>query len=152
MLKQHPIVDMTLAAWHEMINANLTSAFLCSRAMMRGATATQSKKAIVNISSLSGIAGVEKFTDMSAYIASKHAVVGLTESLAVEGASNNVAANCVAPGAINTRMFQENFPDYDVTTTPADIANQVLPFCNINNPALPTGEVLPIYCNNEAMS
>ena len=63
---------------------------------------------IVNVSSLAGIRGVEKFSGMAAYIASKHAVVGLTEAMAVEGKSHKIRVNCVAPGSVATKMFRDN--------------------------------------------
>src|SRR5437870_818816 len=60
--------------------------------------------AIVNNSSVGGLIG---FAAIPIYIASKHAVNGLTKSVALEYAKQNVRVNAVAPGAIETRMFRE---------------------------------------------
>jgi NAD(P)-dependent dehydrogenase (short-subunit alcohol dehydrogenase family) len=59
--------------------------------------------AIVNVASVSGIAG---YPGVAAYIASKHAVVGLTRVGALEGASHGIRVNAVCPGPIEGRMMQ----------------------------------------------
>ncbi len=148
MLKLTDFIDYDLALWNAMVSANLTSAFLCSHAAFKLMSRDSvSKKSIVNIGSLSGIRGVEKFAGMSAYIACKHALVGLTESLAVEGKPNGIHVNCVAPGSIKTDMFQSNFPDFEPGSTPDDIAKNVLLFCDVNNTALTSGSIFEIFCN-----
>src|SRR5438445_13189353 len=65
--------------------------------------------AIVNNASIAGLVG---FPEAPIYTASKHAVVGLTKSVALEYAKHNVRVNAVAPAAIETRMFR------DFATTP----------------------------------
>lgn len=95
------VVDMTAAEWDETLRAGLRAAFLCSRAALRrmrpGGT-------IVNVSSLSGVAGAEKFPQMAAYVAAKSGLAGLTEALAVEGRPLGIRVNAVSPGAIATPM------------------------------------------------
>jgi 3-oxoacyl-[acyl-carrier protein] reductase len=62
--------------------------------------------AIVNVSSLSGVAGTEKFAGMSAYVAAKSGLAGLTEALAVEGLPLRIRVNAISPGAIDTPMLK----------------------------------------------
>jgi len=61
--------------------------------------------AIVMVSSLSGVAGAEKFPGMAAYVAAKSALAGLTEALAVEGRGAGLRVNAVSPGAVDTPML-----------------------------------------------
>jgi len=96
------LVEMSAAEWDETLRAGLRSAFLCSRAALRrmrpGGT-------IVNVSSLSGVAGTEKFPRMAAYVAAKSGLAGLTEALAVECRPLGIRVNAVSPGAIATPML-----------------------------------------------
>ena len=55
---------------------------------------------------------MQKFPDMSAYIVSKHGIVGLTEALAIEEKPFNIHVNCVAPGAVDTKMLKQAFPEF----------------------------------------
>ena len=95
------IVDMKVEMWDEVMRTDLKGAFLCSQAafrlMRRGGT-------IVNVSSLSGVAGAEKFPKMSAYVAAKSGLAGLTEVLAVEGRPLGIRVNAVSPASVDTDM------------------------------------------------
>src|SRR5712692_11644170 len=73
------IADMKVETWDEVVRVGLRGAFLCSRAAFRmmGPGGT-----IVNVSSLSGVSGADKFPKMSAYVAAKSGLAGLTEVLA----------------------------------------------------------------------
>lgn len=142
-----PIAQYDLTLWNQFININLTGAFLCSREMFRSIDENKRLKSILNVSSLSGIQGVEKFAHMSGYIASKNGVVGLTEGLSIEGKECNIAVNCVAPGTMNTKMFQKNFPEYQSATDPKDLLPYILPLCDVSKAKLPTGQVIQIDCN-----
>jgi len=101
-LTRRPFVDLTAREWDEHLGAGLRGAFLCSREafrrMAQGGT-------IVMVSSLSGVTGAEKFPGMSAYVAAKSALTGLTEALAVEGRSAGIRVNAVSPGAVDTPML-----------------------------------------------
>jgi NAD(P)-dependent dehydrogenase (short-subunit alcohol dehydrogenase family) len=100
-LELAPIVDMKVEAWDEVIRVDLRGAFLCSRAAFRlmkpGGT-------IVNVSSLSGVSGTDKFPKMSAYVAAKSGLTGLTEVLAVEGRAIGIRVNAVSPASVATEM------------------------------------------------
>lgn len=148
-LRLKPFIELTDEDWDESLNANLRSTFLCSRAAFKLMLKTPDTNFIVNVSSLSGVSLVEKFPKMSAYIASKSAVVGLTESLAVEGKPYNIRVNCIAPGTVATEMFAKNFADTGFTAgaTAENIAKMIVAMCDPDGMGLTSGSLFPIYCN-----
>lgn len=92
---------MTRAAWDAVLNVNLNGPFnLCREIvpLMRD----QGYGRIVNISSTSAFGNVGQ----SNYAASKAGLIGFTKTLAREGGAKNITANCIAPGYIDTDMFQ----------------------------------------------
>lgn len=100
-LELAPVIDMKVETWDEVIRVDLRGAFLCSQAAFRlmrpGGT-------IVNVSSLSGVSGTDKFPRMSAYVAAKSGLAGLTEVLAVEGRPRGIRVNAVSPASVATEM------------------------------------------------
>ena len=96
------LVEMTVAEWDETLAACLRSAFLCTRAAFRRMLPGS---AVVNVSSLSGVSGTEKFPGMAAYVAAKSGLAGLTEALAVEGRALGIRVNAVSPGSVDTPML-----------------------------------------------
>lgn len=104
-LIKRPLVDLSGGDWDAQLGSNLRGAFLCSREafrLMRGQGG-----AIVFVSSLSGVAGAEKFPGMSAYVAAKSGLAGLTEALSVEGRPLGIRVNAISPGAVDTSMLRE---------------------------------------------
>ena len=96
--------EMSVRDWDEQLGAGLRGAFLCAREafrLMRG-----NGGAIVMVSSLSGVAGAEKFPGMAAYVAAKSGLAGLTEALAVEGKPDGIRVNAISPGAVDTEMLK----------------------------------------------
>lgn len=98
-----PLAEMTVEEWDLQLRSGLRAAFLCSREAFRRMS---SGGAIVNVSSLSGVGGAEKFPGMAAYVAAKSGLAGLTEALAVEGRPLGIRVNAVSPGAIDTPMLK----------------------------------------------
>ncbi|MBL8961692.1 MAG: 3-oxoacyl-[acyl-carrier-protein] reductase [Gemmatimonadetes bacterium] len=86
--------------WNAVIDANLRSAFVATRAVTRGMMKRRSGR-IINIASVVGLIGNKGQTN---YAASKAGLIGLTKSVAKEFASRGVLANVVAPGFIETDM------------------------------------------------
>ena len=100
-LELAPILDMKVETWDEVLRVGLRGAFLCSRAAFR---MMRPGGAIVNVSSLSGVSGADKFPKMSAYVAAKSGLAGLTEVLAVEGRPLGIRVNAVSPASVATDM------------------------------------------------
>lgn len=106
-LHRHKIEEFPLEHWRAVIDLNLTSTFLCCRAVA-GLMKSQKSGAIVNISSDIGFSGD---ASRSAYAAAKAGIVGLTKTLALELAPFNVRANAVAPGRIATPRVRATYTD-----------------------------------------
>jgi len=98
--KDNLIMRMKNEAWDDVININLTSAFITSKVLSR-VFLKQRYGSIINISSVVGVSGN---AGQANYSASKAGLIGLTKTLAKEFASRNVRVNCVAPGFIETSM------------------------------------------------
>lgn len=92
---------MTDEDWHEVINTNLSSIFYLCRAALPSMLKAGSGR-IVNIGSASGVMAHK---GASSYVASKHALIGLTKVLALETADKGILVNLVAPGATDTDMI-----------------------------------------------
>jgi len=102
---QVPLQDMTLELWRTVLERNLTTAFLVTRACLPAMTAAGWGR-IVNVSSTTGaVAGVARD---SAYAAAKAAMLGMTRSLCLEVARQGITVNAVAPGWIATGSQTED--------------------------------------------
>lgn len=91
----------SIAGWRQVIDVNLNAVFYCMHYEIPRMV-QQGRGAIVNISSIFGSVG---FGNFSPYVASKHAVVGLTRAAAVEYSNQGVRINAVGPGVIKTPML-----------------------------------------------
>ena len=91
------------ALWHRLLGVNLTGTYLCTREAIGDMLAAGFGR-IINIASIAGLRGAPY---ISAYAASKHAVIGLTRSLALEYATRNITVNAVCPGYTDTDIVQQ---------------------------------------------
>jgi NAD(P)-dependent dehydrogenase (short-subunit alcohol dehydrogenase family) len=97
-----PLARTSLGLFREMLDVNLVSAFLCSRAVLPGMLAEGFGR-IVNVASVAGLKGAPY---IAAYAAAKHGVIGLTRALAMETASKGITVNAVCPSYTDTDMVR----------------------------------------------
>ena len=142
---KRPFIDMDTATWDQVININLRGTFLCCREAFR-LMVSQNQGVIVNISSLSGIKGVEKFPGMSAYNVSKSGVASLTEILAVEGKPYNIRVCAVSPGAIDTEMLRQAAPQLKAAMTAEELAD-ILFFLADDSGRMFSGSNIELFTN-----
>jgi NAD(P)-dependent dehydrogenase (short-subunit alcohol dehydrogenase family) len=110
-----PVVDLDEAEWDRIQNINVKGPFLCSRAVARAMIARGQGGKIINMSSVSGKKGVARF---AAYCASKFAVIGFTQSLALELAPYRINVNAICPGLMET----ERVADMAAALAPAGVS------------------------------
>lgn len=101
---QAPVGEYPLDAWQQVINVNLNGVFYGMRYQIP-AMERAGGGAIVNMASILGSVG---FANSSAYVASKHALLGLTKTAAMEYAQKSIRINAVGPAFIQTPLLTEN--------------------------------------------
>jgi 3-hydroxybutyrate dehydrogenase len=99
-----PFKDTTLEFWNKVLAINLTGAFLCTRAALPDMLDGKWGR-IVNVGSVCSLKG---YAYVSAYVASKHGLLGLTRALAHETAKKGITVNCVCPGYVDTPIIAES--------------------------------------------
>ncbi len=98
---------------------------------------------VVNISSMGGFQGSQKFAGLSVYSSAKAGLACLTECLAEEYKAAGIAFNCLAIGAVDTEMLQEAFPGYKPPFTAKVMADFIVDFA-LNKSKLFNGKVIPV--------
>lgn len=125
MVNPKPLIETTVEDWIRLFDVNVTGVFLASRRALLKMTRNR-RGTIVNVSSISGVVGTQKFPAMVAYCASKAAVIGLTEALAAEVQADGIRVNCVSPGSVDTPLLRRAAPDAVPEMTPDEVANAIL--------------------------
>jgi NAD(P)-dependent dehydrogenase (short-subunit alcohol dehydrogenase family) len=97
-----PFVDITEAEWDHNVDVNAKGVFLCGQEAARRFITRGVPGIIVNTASMAGKRGAAAF--LAHYVASKFAVVGLTQAMAFELAPHGIRVNCVCPGYVDTSM------------------------------------------------
>ncbi len=100
------------------MNTNVKALWHCMQEQIRWWRNRQVPGSIINVSSIAGIRG---FAESSIYVASKHAVIGLTKAIALEQIRHGIRINSVSPGAIDTEMLRRIYP------TNLDAVSRILP-------------------------
>jgi 3-oxoacyl-[acyl-carrier protein] reductase len=141
------LMRMSDEEWDTVLNIDLKSAFLCTRAVLRHMMRQRSGR-IISIASVVGIIGNASQTN---YSAAKAGVIGFTRSVAKEVGSRGITANAIAPGFIETKMteqldekrkqaFLQRVP-LGVSGTPRDVA-EVAAFLASEEAKYITGQVI----------
>ncbi|MEL0210269.1 MAG: 3-hydroxybutyrate dehydrogenase, partial [Novosphingobium sp.] len=102
-----PVEEFPVEKWDAIIALNLTSAFDACRLCIPGMKAKGWGRILFTASAHSLTASPYK----AAYVAAKHAIAGLTKTLALELATDGVTANCISPGYVWTPLVENQIPD-----------------------------------------
>ena len=148
-----PFEDTSLELWERMVAVNLTGPFLLTQALGRVMLA-RGRGAVVNIASVAGLRGV---ADRAVYNTTKHGLIGMTRTLAVEWGGRGVRVNAVCPGWVKTEMDVESqagghYGDTDITdhvpmgrfAVPDDIAQAVAFLADPGRSGFINGVALPV--------
>jgi len=138
-----PLAETGKAGLMAMLDANLVSCHLCSRAALHAFGPDGGR--IVNVAARKGLEP-QTGAGMTAYVVSKAAVAALTQALAAEVVQKNVLVNAVAPSIIDTPANRAAMPDapHDTWPTPAQIAEAILFLASPRN-RVTSGAVMPVY-------
>jgi len=101
-----PLSNLSLDKWNDVLNLNLTAPFLLSKLFSIKIKDYGKIGNIINIASTSGVLGEPNRT---AYVTSKHALIGLTKQLAIELGGWNIRANSISPGVIRTPLTESYY-------------------------------------------
>jgi NAD(P)-dependent dehydrogenase (short-subunit alcohol dehydrogenase family) len=104
--------DLTVDDWRRTYDVNVVGAFLVTQACLPGMTASRRGRVVL----VGSTASVQGFPYVAHYVASKHALLGMARSLALEVAAKGVTVNCVCPGYVDTEMTRRTIETVARTT------------------------------------
>jgi meso-butanediol dehydrogenase/(S,S)-butanediol dehydrogenase/diacetyl reductase len=147
----HPLAETPKASWDAVLGVNLTGAFLCSRAAARIMIKQGQGGRIVNIASQAAKSG---FPHMAAYVASKHGLVGLTRTSAIELGPHGITVNAICPNHVTTGLGavqNEYFAKYFGQTVPEYLSamRRSIPMRR-EGLATDTAEAVAFLCSDKA--
>jgi NAD(P)-dependent dehydrogenase (short-subunit alcohol dehydrogenase family) len=136
------VAETDLDTWQRMLTMNLTSVFLCARAVVPLMTSQRHGK-IVAVAARAGLHGA---ANLAAYSVSKAGVITLVQALAEELKDANVQVNCILPSVIDTPANRRHMADADPSrwVAPADIARVIL-FLASDESSVISGAAVPVY-------
>jgi 3-oxoacyl-[acyl-carrier protein] reductase len=120
-----PFSELSLEDWDATMNTNVRSLYLVTRAVLPGMRARK-RGVVVNVASL---AGKQAFAGGTAYVASKHAVLGFSRALMLEVRKDGVRVIAVCPGSVDTPLMREQStltPNLENILKPEDVAQTIL--------------------------
>jgi 3-oxoacyl-[acyl-carrier protein] reductase len=128
-----PLVDFSSADMDRLYAINVRGAFLCSQQALK-LMIPQASGYIINISSVVGFKG---YARQGGYAMTKHAVMGLTKTLALEAQPHGIRVSVISPGGVNTPMIGDARPELNRSTLlqPEDIARTVLFLLSLSDQA-----------------
>ena len=139
-----PFLEQTDEDWESQLSINLMAPVRLTRKLI---SRFNEHSHIVNISSMGGFQGSEKFPGLSAYSTSKGALAILTECLALELADYHIKVNCLCLGAVQTEMLETAFPGIKAPVNPNEMGRFIGDF-TLNAAAFMNGKILPVALNN----
>lgn len=143
-LLNKPFMDTSIEEWKEQFEVNFFSVVNLIRSLK---PKLQKGSHIVNISSMGGFQGSQKFPGLSAYSAAKGALAVLTESLSTEFSAEGISVNCLCLGAVQTQMLEQAFPGYRAPVQPEEMGEFIADFVR-NAHRYMNGKVIPVALNN----
>lgn len=147
-----PLIDQTEENWDQVHNINLKGVWLSMKYEIRQMLKQGGGGAVVNMSSVAGLIGA---AGAGVYVASKHGVLGLTKSAALEYAPHGIRVNAVCPAVIETPMAERAFADPAVSKRmvslhplgrfgkPMEVAEAVLWLCS-DKSSFTTGQCIGV--------
>lgn len=136
--------DLTAEDWQHMLNINLLANVQLTKALL---DVFKAPAHIINISSMGGFQGSDKFPGLSAYSVAKGAVSILSECLAVELSNSQISVNALCLGAVQTEMLEKAFPEFDAPVSAEQMGNYIANFA-LNGSNFYNGKVLPVALSN----
>ena len=133
-------VAMPEEVWDDVLASNLKGTYLVTRAFLPEMQ-RQRRGRIINLSSIAGRQGTAM---LSAYCTAKHAVVGLTRSLAEELREEGIPVNAICPGSVDTEMLQVGMPGGKPRMTADEVARVAL-FLAADAPPALTGSCIDVF-------
>lgn len=130
------------ALWQELFEINFFAPMRLIRQLLPALRQGQSPH-VLNIGSMGGLVGSQKFPGLAAYSASKAALANLTECLAEELREDSIAVNCLALGAVQTEMLDAAFPGYIAPVSAAEMGRWVADFALLGGRIF-NGKILPV--------
>lgn len=119
------LAEMSDEVYHRVMDGNMTSTFLGSRAAVAHMLPRGSGQ-IINVASISGVRGSSKFPGFTAYAAAKAAVIVFTDALAAEVKESGIRVNAISPGSVDTKMLRDVAPGMVAGMNPEDVAQSIL--------------------------
>lgn len=139
-VERAPVTDTSEESWNRILETNLKSVFLCTRAVLPGMLKRRRGR-IINVSSISGRLGTP---ELAPYCASKWGVIGFSKATAEETREHNVQVFSICPGSADTGMLQKGLPGAKPQMSSEEVA-ALITYLATDAPAALTGAVIDMF-------